>query len=93
MNQNKNIIDTLTKDEMIQILIEDRLTEWVFASNYNTLEDFLLFGWSNGKNGYESYTEAELKEELEEFDEEQIKDYLESRKKRINEQDAEGGDH
>lgn len=95
MNQNKSIIETLTRDEMIQILIEDRLTDWVYARNYDSLEYFLLNGWGTSKDGYESYSDNELKEELEDrFDEDQIKDYLKSSKQRIHESEErmEGGE-
>ena len=51
----------MTRDEMIEILIEDRLTDWVFAHNYEGLEEVLWEGWK----GYGKYTDAELKEEIE----------------------------
>lgn len=46
---------------MIEVLIEDRLHDWVFARNYDGLEDILWEGWK----GYGKYTDAELKEEIE----------------------------
>jgi hypothetical protein len=51
----------LTREEMIEVLVEDRLSEWVFASNYGTLEELLWAGFK----GYGEYTNDELLEEIE----------------------------
>ncbi len=42
---------------MIGVLTQDRLNEWVYASNTETLEDVLYYGWK----GYRDYTDEELK--------------------------------
>lgn len=69
---------------MIDVIIEDRLTEWVFAHSYESLEEVLLFGWK----GLVDYTDKELTEiVMGNFDEEQVKDYLESRKRRLDEKE------
>lgn len=54
----------MTRNEMINALIEDRLTDWVYARNTDGLEEILLTGWK----GYEDYTDLELKEAFEELD-------------------------
>ncbi len=54
---NKN---NLTRQEMIEILIEDRMWDWVYARNYEGLKDMLTIGF----NGFENYTDDELKEEI-----------------------------
>jgi len=51
----------MTREEMIEILIEDRLTDWVFAHNYYELEILLWEGWK----GYSQYSDEELLEEIE----------------------------
>lgn len=51
----------MTREEMIEVLIEDRLSEWVFASCYETLEELLWAGFK----GYGEYTNDELLEEIE----------------------------
>lgn len=62
----------MTRRKMIEILIEDRLTEWVFAGNYDGLEEFLWDGWK----GYGEYTDKELKKELERFEKDDIEKLL-----------------
>ena len=54
----------MTKEEKIEILIMDRIWDWVYARNSNTLEDWLAYGFK----GYDNYTDAELDESLEEIE-------------------------
>lgn len=58
----------MTREEKIEILIMDRVCDWVYASNSDTLEDWLRYGFK----GYDNLTDAELDELLEE-----IKDNIE----------------
>lgn len=58
----------MTRNEMIKALIEDRLTDWVYAQNIDGLEDILISGWK----GYEDYTDLELKEAFEELSNENL---------------------
>ena len=51
----------MTREEMIEILIEDRINDWVRASNTDGLEEILVVGWE----GYENYTFHELQEAIE----------------------------
>ncbi len=72
----------MTRQEMIDVLIEDRLTEWVFAGNYNSLEYALCDGWK----GYDEYTDAELKKEIEmQFEPDDVTELLASSKGRKKE--------
>jgi len=54
----------MTREEKISILIEGRMWEWVYARNYDGLEDCLTEGFK----GYDNYTDAELDEALEEIE-------------------------
>lgn len=47
----------MTREEMIGILTQDRLNDWVHASNTETLEDVLYYGWQ----GYRDHADEELK--------------------------------
>lgn len=73
----------MTRDEMINVLIEHKITDWVYCGMTDMLEEFLLFcAWKP----LDSYTDKELTNEVESFGEEQIKEYLEScRERRIQE--------
>lgn len=72
----------MIREKMIEVLIENRLTEWVFAGCTDSLEELLMFGWK----GYEDYTDEELKEAIEDYLEpKQVKNYLKSRNRRLNE--------
>jgi hypothetical protein len=51
----------MKRGEMIEVLIQDRINDWVYASNTGTLVEVLMDGWK----GYGDYTYKELKEELE----------------------------
>ena len=69
----------MTRDEMIEVLIEDKFSEWIYAGCTDSLEEMLLFGWK----GLEDYTDQELKETIEEmFTQKQVKEYLESSNQR-----------
>ncbi len=54
---------TMTRDKMIEKLIEDRLNEWVYASCTESLIDCLYRGFK----GYDDYTDEELKKACEEL--------------------------
>lgn len=55
---------------MIEILIKDKVWEWVYAQMTECLEDTLYFGFP----GFNSYSDAELKEAIEFLGNEQIKE-------------------
>lgn len=65
---------TMTREEKIQILIEDRFWDWVYARNYDGLEEMLQIGFK----GYDEFTDQELDDALEEIEEkiEEIKGML-----------------
>ena len=46
----------MKREEMIDLIIEDRINEWVHARCYEGLEEILYVGWT----GYTSYTDQEL---------------------------------
>ena len=69
----------MTRDQIIQILVEERLTEWVYANNTVPLDDILYYGCKS----YDNYTDDELKKEIDEFDEEMIKEYQLSIERRL----------
>lgn len=48
----------MTREEIIDLLIEDCINEWVHAHCYDGLEDVLYFGWK----GFNDYTDQELEE-------------------------------
>lgn len=50
--------EIMTREVMINLLIEDRINEWVYARCYDGLEEILYVGWT----GYTSYTDQELQE-------------------------------
>ncbi len=58
----------MTREEKIEILIEDRMWDWVYARNYDGLEECLTVGFK----GYENFSDEELDGMLEE-----IKDKIE----------------
>lgn len=47
----------MSREEMIEILIEDRLWDWVYARNSDGLEDWLRMGFK----GFDDLTNKELK--------------------------------
>ncbi len=53
----------MTREEKIDILIRDRIWEWVDAHNTNLLEEWLIIGFK----GYENLTDEELDESIEEI--------------------------
>ncbi len=53
----------MTREEMIEILVEDRFWEWIYARNTDGLADTLKAGFI----GYEDYTDEQLAEALEEM--------------------------
>ena len=68
----------MTREDMITALIEDRLNDWVFASNTDTLEDALEYGFK----GFAEYTDEELKEIIEDF-ELDVEELLVGRERRV----------
>lgn len=48
---------------MIEILIKDRVGDWVHAMNHDGLEEVLAFGWK----GFDDYTDQELQEAIDEL--------------------------
>ena len=75
----------MTRDEMIEILIEDRLSEWVYAQMTDGFVDMLRRGWK----GYDEYTDKELQDLLNsyEFDSKRIKDYQFCSNQRLEERE------
>lgn len=51
----------MSREQMIELLIEDRMLEWVYAGNDDGLRETL----STGFVGFENYSDKELKEALE----------------------------
>lgn len=49
----------MTRNEIIDVLIQERISYWVFARCYEDLEDVLFDGWK----GFNDYTDDELAEE------------------------------
>jgi hypothetical protein len=64
----------MTREEKIAILIEDRMWDWVYARNYDGLEECLKEGFK----GYGNFSDQELDESLEEIEDkiEEIKAML-----------------
>lgn len=60
----------MNREEMIDILIQDRINEWVHAKCHETLEEFLYIGWK----GYEDYSNEELYDAFEELCEDNFDD-------------------
>ncbi len=69
----------MTRKEKIDILIEGRLWEWVYAHCLDGLEEALLTGFK----GYENCTDEELDDSLEEIEHniEEIKQMLAKKNK------------
>ncbi len=51
----------MTRNEIIELLIEDRINEWVHARCDEGLEEILYSGWK----GFDDYTDQELQEAFE----------------------------
>lgn len=73
----------MTREEIIEILIEDKINDWVHAKNHDELEIILTIGWK----GYKNSTNQELDEAIEmlvehNFDKETAKKII-NEKKRI----------
>lgn len=51
----------MTREQLIEILIQDRLTCYVYARNTDMLRELLIYGFK----GFDSYTHQELLEEVE----------------------------
>lgn len=63
----------MNREEMINMLVEDRLTSWVYIQDTFAMEEALRFGWK----GFDDYTNDELKAAVSEFDAEEIKELRE----------------
>ena len=50
----------MTREEKIEILTMDRIWEWVYASNTESLEEWLALGFK----GYDNFTDQELDGEI-----------------------------
>lgn len=61
---------TMTKEEKIEILIEDKFWEWIYARCTDSLEDLLHEGFK----GFDNYTDQELDDALDEIGEEKIEE-------------------
>lgn len=68
----------MTREEKIEILIRDRIWEWVDSSNSDSLEEWLAIGFK----GFDNFTDQELDEAIEEIQDkvEQIKEMLANEK-------------
>ncbi len=71
----KEIVDFIggeymTRDEIIDLLIEDRINEWIHAAMHEGLKEALYVGWK----GFDDYTDQELYDEFEELVEENFDD-------------------
>jgi len=68
----------MTREEKIEILIRDRIWEWVDAHNTDSLEEWL----ANGFKGFDNLTDQELDESIEEIKDkvEEIKEMLANEK-------------
>lgn len=56
----------MTREEKIEILIEDRFWEWIYARCIDGLEDAL----HEGLKGFDDYTDEELDDALDELGDE-----------------------
>lgn len=69
----------MSREEMIKILIEDKMWEWVYARNYDGLEDWL-------REGFDDWANTELKCAINELEEQgtigEIKKMLKMKGKR-----------
>ncbi len=65
----------MTRDEIIDVLIEERISYWVFARCYEDLEDVLFDGWK----GFNDYTDDELAECLYNVEESNFDDETEAK--------------
>lgn len=70
---NPKATDLMSREEMIDILIEDRFWEWIYGRNTDGLEEALVTGWV----GFEQYTDEELIEALEGVDIQECKRLIE----------------
>lgn len=64
----KNQIKNFTREQMIDLLIKDKIWDWIFARNDDELIHMLEFGFG----GYSNFTDKELKEKIEYVDVEEI---------------------
>lgn len=71
----------MTREKMIELLIEDRVWELVYAGGYEGDHEGLRMMLTTGFAGFDNYTDKELKETLSKFDYSRIKE-LEERVKR-----------
>ena len=53
----------VSRDEAYQIIINDKIADIVYASNSDTLEDLLMFGWVS----LEKWIDKELEEYISEL--------------------------
>lgn len=72
----------MTRDEMITVLIEDKLNEWAFGQNTDSLEERLEYGFK----GFGEYSDEELKQMIEDF-EINVDELLEWRARRLKERE------
>lgn len=75
----------MTRQEMVDILVEDRFWDWIYARNTDGLDEVLRVGWK----GFDEYSNKELAEALEEVDVEECKKLIEFRTERGGEDFAE----
>lgn len=64
----------MTRQEKIEILIRDRIWDWVDAHNIDSLAEWLTIGFK----GFDNFTDQELDEAIEEIEDkvEEIKEML-----------------
>lgn len=60
----------MTREEKIEILIEDKFWEWIYARNTDGLEDWLHIGFK----GFDDFTDQELDDALDNIGEEKIEE-------------------
>lgn len=76
------MVVTMKRSEMIDILIEDRMAEWVYARNYDGLKEMLYMGFY----GFEGYSNKELKRAIDDLDKEEVKKIKKNLKKQTKTQ-------
>lgn len=66
-------LKNMTRKEMIELLIQARIWECIYARNYDGLKEILLTGFV----GLENFTDDELQKMLSEFDGDTIQELKE----------------
>lgn len=74
----------MKRNEIIEILIEDRIWDWVYAGNSEGLEEVLYAGFT----GFKDYSDKELEQSINDIDKETLKEIMKMLKDKLKQNNS-----